>query len=104
MSIEEKRVLVNILTKGEILWYAEVDDFELQRTDAPPRQVSGVLRAVFSPDDSLVVTVGDDHTRIWNATTGKQICDYLGNRREVNDKSIRAFLATSLKYASPAKL
>jgi WD40 repeat protein len=39
----------------------------------------GVLRAVFSPDDRLVMTVGDDHTRIWDATAGKQIGEYLGD-------------------------
>lgn len=53
------------------------------RTLEPVQQLAGhsggVLGATFSPDDRLVVTVGDDHTRVWDAATGKQIGDYLGN-------------------------
>jgi WD40 repeat protein len=39
----------------------------------------GVVGASFSPDDSLVVTVGGDNTRVWDANSGKQIGLYLGD-------------------------
>jgi WD40 repeat protein len=39
----------------------------------------GVLYAAFTPDDALVVTVGDDGTRVWDATSGKHLGRFAGN-------------------------
>jgi WD40 repeat protein len=42
----------------------------------------GVVGAAFSPDDTLVATVGDDYTRVWDVETGKQLGAYLGSYPE----------------------
>jgi WD40 repeat protein len=42
----------------------------------------GVVGAAFSPDDTLVATVGDDYTRVWDVGTGKQLGAYLGSNPE----------------------
>ncbi|BBO82630.1 hypothetical protein DSCO28_31960 [Desulfosarcina ovata subsp. sediminis] len=39
----------------------------------------GVLGAAFSPDDALVITVGSDHTRVWDVHTGQQVGDFVGS-------------------------
>lgn len=42
----------------------------------------GVVGAAFSPDDTLVATVGDDDARVWGAATGQQLGAYLGSYPE----------------------
>jgi WD40 repeat protein len=44
----------------------------------------GVIGASFSPDDSLVVTVGEDDTIVWDSTSGKQLGRYLGTEAAIN--------------------
>jgi WD40 repeat protein len=43
-----------------------------------------VIRAAFNLGGSLIVTDGDDNTlRLWNATTGEQICSAGGNTNDI---------------------